>query len=223
MKTGTLWKLEESQFQSETHRWEKLAHPYTQEGKNTPVEFLVTRHELAQIYSPSQMEALFLLAGLRLSATQTAVSQLLLRSSVVSCSLWPCVGGTCACLEKILAIELYPETNNSMCFCYYGCVSIVFSHLPSASKFSLFAVCPSIHFRVCPFFTLLCPLCSGFQRLLNSGPTTPLPLLSLHALFILSLFVSLDCELHGLCRGLPAQWWHCSAQPILVPVRTLWS
>lgn len=111
---------------------------------------------------------------------------------------------------KDLAIELYTETNNSMSFCYYGCVSVVFPHPPYASNLSLFVVCPSIHSRVCPFFTPLCPLCLGFQRLVNSGPTTPLPLLSLHALFILNPFVSLDCELLRLCRCLPA---HPSAGP----------
>lgn len=164
MKTGTLWKLEESQFQSEIHRWEKLVHPYTHEGKNTPVEFSVTRHELAQTCSPSQMEILFLSAGLISWGSVPQKLQCHSSCSLVSCSLWPCVGGTCACLEKTLAIEPYPETNNSMCFCCYGCVSVVFPHLPSASKFSLFAVCPSIHSRVCPFFTLPCPLCFRFSE-----------------------------------------------------------
>lgn len=135
-------------------------------------------------------------------------------------------GGTCACLEKTLPIELHTGTNRSTCSCYYGCISIsvVLPHLPYASNFNLFAVCapPSSPESVFSLL-LLAPSVQVYKGCWTQDlPPTPLPLLSLHVLFILNLCpwtVSIpDCAGVLLLRDDTVQ-----QTQVLLPVRIFWS
>lgn len=88
----------------------------------------------------------------------------------------------------------------------YGCVSVVFPHLPCASSLSHFVVCPSIHFRVRPCFTFPSFL-FWFSEVAEPGTYRNITnlSLSLHNVCLLNLFMSVACQLLRLWVVFPAQ------------------
>lgn len=178
------------------------------EGKNTSVEFSVPRHELAQSYSPSQMEVLLLSAGLISSGLVPQELQCHSSCSRAHCGLmWEEPGPgkdpgdrTVHRNQQFRVLLLL-----WMCFCCVSSSSLCLRLQPLHPFQSL----SFLYFPLPPLFRF------AEVAELRTYHTTPTAFLA-HPVYPEPV-CACGCELLRLCRCLPAQWWHCSAHPSTGP------